>query len=62
MGEPYLSPPDDVGANASRRGPQETETGALLVRIGKLSVAGEERNLVVVDELRSSYPRPRDSV
>lgn len=63
MGEPYLSPPEDVGASAGRRGPQETETGALLLRIGKLSVAGEERNLLVaVDELLSQYPRPRDSV
>ncbi|CBN77199.1 conserved unknown protein [Ectocarpus siliculosus] len=53
MGEPYLSPPDDVGASASRRGPQETETGAFLLRIGKLSVAGTIGGLA---ECMAAYP------
>ncbi|CAM9410559.1 unnamed protein product [Ectocarpus fasciculatus] len=53
MSEPYLSPPEDVGASASRRGPQETETGAFLLRIGKLSVAGTIGGLA---ECMAAYP------
>ncbi|CAM9641201.1 unnamed protein product [Scytosiphon promiscuus] len=52
MSEPYL-PPEDEGSRISRRGPQETETAAFFLRIGKLFVAGTAGGLV---ECVVAYP------